>query len=119
MSPFFQTTRSIFAQHFNPTSRKYTNEMAHLSNPLATTRQLLGLKTANALPPELQDCIRFYTARLTQAAGILLGLPQDIIAQAIVTLQRYWLVDHILAHEFSVRSTSSPLKTSSLHSLHI
>lgn len=76
--------------------------MAHLSNPLATTRQLLSRTASNSLPPELQDCIRFYTARLTQAAGILLQLPQDITAQAIVILHRYWLVDDIMSHEFSV-----------------
>lgn len=76
--------------------------MSHLSNPLATTRQLLSRTASNALPPELQDCIRFYTARLTQAAGILLQLPQDITAQAIVILHRYWLVDDIMSHEFSV-----------------
>jgi hypothetical protein len=54
--------------------------MSHLYNPLVTTNQLY--KNASNLPAEIQDSIRFYTARLTQAAGILLRLPQDITAQA-------------------------------------
>ncbi|TVY30285.1 Cyclin-L2 [Lachnellula hyalina] len=75
--------------------------MSHLSNPLATAEQLYQKTSTNALPIELQDSIRFYTARLTQAAGILLRLPQDITAQANVLLFRYWLVDGLLEHEFS------------------
>jgi cyclin L len=76
--------------------------MSHLSNPLATAEQLYQKTSTNALPIELQDSIRFYTARLTQAAGILLRLPQDITAQANVLLFRYWLIDDLLSHEFSV-----------------
>ncbi|KAG0650212.1 Cyclin-L2 [Hyphodiscus hymeniophilus] len=75
--------------------------MSHLSNPLATPSQLFKVSSSNALPIELQDSIRFYTARLIQAAGILLRLPQDITAQANVLLFRYWLVDDLMAHEFS------------------
>lgn len=74
--------------------------MAHLSNPLATPMQLIQPQNA-LLPPELQDSIRYYTARLTQAAGLLLRLPQSITAQANVLLFRYWLVDALLTHEFS------------------
>ena len=78
--------------------------MAHLTNPLATPSQLYALTTLNSpLPIDLQHSIRFYTARLTQAAGLLLRLPQDITAQANVLLYRYWLVDPLLAWEFSVR----------------
>ncbi len=76
--------------------------MSHLSNALATADQLYKSGTNNDLPPELQDSIRFYTARLTQAAGILLRLPQDITAQANVLLFRYWLVDDIMSHDFDV-----------------
>lgn len=76
--------------------------MSHLSNPLATPDQLYQKSSINALPTELQDSIRFYTARLTQAAGILLQLPQDITAQANVLLFRYWVVDDLMQHEFSV-----------------
>ncbi|KAH6671789.1 cyclin-like protein [Halenospora varia] len=75
--------------------------MSHLSNPLATAEQLYLHVSSSALPIELQDSIRFYTARLTQAAGILLQLPQDITAQANVLLYRYWLVDDLMLYEFS------------------
>ena len=80
--------------------RKVT--MSHLSNPLATASQIYQVSSPHALPVELQDSIRFYTARLTQAAGILLRLPQDITAQANVLLFRYWLIDDLMAHEYSV-----------------
>ncbi|KAI9050655.1 hypothetical protein LZ554_005812 [Drepanopeziza brunnea f. sp. 'monogermtubi'] len=77
--------------------------MSHLSNPLATTSQLYAQSASNpsALPLEIQDSIRFYTARLTQAAGILLRMPQDITAQANVLLFRYWVVDRLMEWEFS------------------
>jgi hypothetical protein len=81
--------------------------MSHLSNPLATAEQLYKNVSNNALPIELQDSIRFYTARLTQAAGLLLRLPQSITAQANVHLFRYWLVDDLMRFEFSVRFLSS------------
>lgn len=76
--------------------------MSHLSNPLATASQLYQKSSSNALPVEIQESIRYYAARLTQAAGILLQLPQDITAQANVLLFRYWLVDNLRQHEFSV-----------------
>jgi hypothetical protein len=76
--------------------------MSHLSNPLATAEQLYKKASVNDLPAELQDSILFFTARLTQAAGVLLRLPQDVTAQANVLLFRYWLVDGLMQHEFSV-----------------
>jgi hypothetical protein len=79
--------------------------MSHLSNPLTTPTQLYNQTTTlnSPLPVELQESIRFYTARLTQAAGLLLRLPQDITAQANVLLFRYWLIDGLMEWEFSVR----------------
>ena len=88
-----------------------STKMSHLSNPLATAAQLYQRTSAHALPIELQDSIRFYTARLTQAAGILLRLPQDITAQANVLLFRYWLIDDLLQHEPSVHPLFSTPKT--------
>lgn len=76
--------------------------MSYLYNPLATAQQLYQITSNNRLPAELQDSIRFHTARLTQAAGILLRLPQDITAQSNVLLYRYWLVDDLMQYEFSV-----------------
>ena len=79
--------------------------MSHLFNPLATVEQLYAYKQRTHLPDELRDSIIFYTARLTQAAGILLRLSEDITAQANVLLFRYYLTDDLMSHEFSVCSS--------------
>ncbi|KAK4100263.1 hypothetical protein N658DRAFT_559752 [Parathielavia hyrcaniae] len=75
--------------------------MSHMTNPLATPDQLFQRRSFGALPLELQDAIFFATQCLTQAAGLLLQLPQSVAAQANVLLARYWLVESIMAHEFS------------------
>ena len=62
-----------------------------LANPLATVAQLeTSGSQLDGIPPDLEDSIRFAGARLTQAAGILLRLPQEVIAQAIVVFSRFW-----------------------------
>ncbi len=77
-------------------------ELSHLANPLASSTQL---ETSNSqldgVPRDLETSIRYETARLLQAAGILLRLPQELVAQSIVILYRFWvgpdggsLVDH-------------------------
>ncbi|KAL1836172.1 hypothetical protein VTJ49DRAFT_5481 [Mycothermus thermophilus] len=86
--------------------------MAHMTNPLATPDQLFQRRSLGALPMELQDMIFFSTQCLTQAAGLLLQLPQSVTAQANVLLARYWLVENMMAHEFSVRFSSSGLSLS-------
>ena len=69
-----------------------TAELSHLVNPLATLTQLeTSSSQLDGIPKDLEDSIRFTTFRLMQAAGTLLRLPQEIIAQSIVLLQRYWL----------------------------
>ncbi|SPQ25243.1 afba626c-1865-4790-817d-50ad8dc1546f [Thermothielavioides terrestris] len=75
--------------------------MAHMTNPLATPEQLFQRRSFGALPMDLQDAVFFATQCLTQAAGILLELPQSITAQANVLLARYWLVEPMMSHEFS------------------
>ncbi|KAI8961635.1 cyclin-like protein [Daldinia sp. FL1419] len=75
--------------------------MAHMTNPLATVDQLYQRTSFSALPSDLQDAIFFTTQCLTQAAGILLRIPQSVTAQANVVLARYWLVESPLSHEFS------------------
>ncbi|KAK0250198.1 hypothetical protein LTS09_014624 [Friedmanniomyces endolithicus] len=66
-------------------------EPSHLVNPLATVAQLeTSASQVDGVPRELEDSVRYETARLNQAAGILLRLPQEIIAQSIVLLQRFW-----------------------------
>ncbi|KAK3070238.1 hypothetical protein LTR53_010811 [Teratosphaeriaceae sp. CCFEE 6253] len=67
-------------------------EQSHLVNPLATSAQLeTSASQLDGVPRDLEDSIRYQTARLNQAAGVLLRLPQEIIAQSIVILQRFWL----------------------------
>lgn len=92
--------------------------MAHLANPLATVDQLYRRTSSfSALPSDLQDAIFFATQTLTQAAGLLLRLPQSATAQASVVLARYWLEDSLLANEFSVCSLISHPTTSPLNAL--
>ncbi|KAK6957826.1 hypothetical protein Daesc_000615 [Daldinia eschscholtzii] len=81
--------------------------MAHMTNPLATVDQLYQRTSFSALPSDLQDAIFFTTQCLTQAAGILLRIPQSVTAQANVILARYWLVESPLAHEFSDTSAAA------------
>ncbi|TLS28242.1 hypothetical protein PpBr36_00950 [Pyricularia pennisetigena] len=75
--------------------------MAHMTNPLATPEQLHQRARFSSLPTDLQDTIFYTTQCLTQAAGLLLQLPQSTTAQANVLLARYWLVDSEMQHEFS------------------
>lgn len=61
-----------------------------LVNPLATVTQLeTSGSQLDGIPTDLEDSIRFAGARLTQAAGILLRLPQEVVAQAIVIFMRF------------------------------
>ena len=63
-----------------------------LSNALATPDQLSNSSSSiDAVAPDLEISVRFAGALLTQAAGVLLRLSQDIIAQAIVTFTRFWI----------------------------
>ncbi|KAL2813265.1 cyclin-like protein [Aspergillus granulosus] len=63
-----------------------------LSNALATSEQLTSSSSSiDGVPNDLEQSVRFAGTQLTQAAGILLRLSQDIIAQAIVTFTRFWL----------------------------
>lgn len=75
--------------------------MAHLINPLASPAQL-HRSSFTSLPQDLQEAVFIATQCLTQAAGLLLELPQSVTAQANVLLARYWLVVSPMAHEFSV-----------------
>ncbi|KAK0743929.1 cyclin-like protein, partial [Schizothecium vesticola] len=75
--------------------------MSHMTNPLATPEQLYQRRSIGSLPTELQDVIFFSAQCLTQAAGLLLQLPQSTTAQANVILARYWLVEPLMSHEFS------------------
>ena len=66
-------------------------ELSHLVNPLATSVQLeTSASQLDGVPKDLEHSIRFETARLLQAAGVLLRLPQELIAQSIITVYRFW-----------------------------
>lgn len=66
--------------------------LKHLSNALATPDQLSSSSSSiDGVPSDLEASIRCAGVQLTQAAGVLLRLSQDIIAQAIVTFSRFWL----------------------------
>lgn len=66
--------------------------MKQLSNALATPDQISRSSSSiDGVAPDLEASIRFAGAQLTQAAGVLLRLSQDIIAQAIVTFTRFWI----------------------------
>lgn len=66
--------------------------LKHLSNALATPDQLSNSSSLiDGVSSDLEASIRCAGVQLTQAAGVLLRLSQDIIAQAIVTFSRFWL----------------------------
>lgn len=66
--------------------------LKYLSNVLATPDQLSNSSSSiDGVPADLETSIRCAGAQLTQAAGVLLHLSQDIIAQAIVIFMRFWL----------------------------
>ena len=66
-------------------------DLSSLSNPLVTPDQLSSTSSQlDGVPPDLEASLRFAGAQLTQAAGILLQLPQELIAQAIVIFYRFY-----------------------------
>lgn len=79
-----------------------------MTNPLATAEQLYRrISSFGALPSDLQDAIFIATQSLTQAAGLLLRLPQSVTARANVVLARYWLEESPLSYEVSDVSAAS------------
>lgn len=67
-------------------------DLESLSNALATPSQLSNPSSSlDGVPSDLETSVRFAGALLTEAAGVLLRLPQDVIAQAIVTFTRFWI----------------------------
>jgi hypothetical protein len=74
------------------TSSLRTMQPSPLANPLATVAQLdVSGSQLDGIPQDLEDSIRYAGARLTQAAGVLLRLPQEVIAQAIIVFMRFWI----------------------------
>ncbi|KAL8847141.1 MAG: hypothetical protein Q9221_007806 [Calogaya cf. arnoldii] len=66
--------------------------LSSLSNALATVEQLSNSSSSlDGVPPLLESSIRFAGLQMTQAAGILLRIPQEIIAQAMVIFTRFYI----------------------------
>jgi hypothetical protein len=74
--------------------------MPLLTNPLASPEQLST--PTSLLPPDVLDAVFVAVQCLTQAAGLLLELPQSTTAQANVILARYWVSEPPTSFEFSV-----------------
>jgi len=68
------------------------DNLLSLSNPLATVEQLSNSSSQlDGVPSDLESSVRFAGTQLTQAAGILLRLPQEVIAQATVIFARFYV----------------------------
>lgn len=68
------------------------NQLSSLCHFLATPEQLsTSSSQLDAVPVDLESSIRLAGTQLTQAAGILLRLPQGIIAHAIVIFLRFFI----------------------------
>ncbi|KAL8946515.1 MAG: hypothetical protein Q9222_007101 [Ikaeria aurantiellina] len=67
-------------------------QLSSISNALATIEQLsTSSSSLDGVPSNLEASIRFAGQQLTQAAGILLRLPQQIIVEALVIFTRFYL----------------------------
>lgn len=68
------------------------NPLSSLCHSLAGPDQLsTSSSQLDEVPVDLESSIRLAGTQLTQAAGILLRLPQGIIAQAIVLFLRFFI----------------------------
>ena len=68
-----------------------SEELASICNRLLTAEQLGTTGSQlDGISPDLEASVRYAGCCLTQRAGILLRLPQDIIAQAIVTFTKFY-----------------------------
>ena len=64
----------------------------HVDNVLATVQHLeVSGSQLDGIPKELEVSIIFAGTWLTQCAGVLLRLPQDVIAQAVILFTRFWV----------------------------
>lgn len=65
------------------------DELSHLCNALANSDQLEHTASRlDGVPADLELSVRFASARLLQAIGVLLRLPQDQIARSLVIFYR-------------------------------
>ncbi|KAL5614914.1 hypothetical protein BROUX41_004992 [Berkeleyomyces rouxiae] len=80
--------------------------MAPCANPLATVEQLATRVQRNGMSPEVYDAVFSATACLTQAAGVLLEQPQEVVARACVVLARYWVAAPSIKYEYRMISAA-------------
>lgn len=90
--------------------------LTSLTNPLISSKQLIEFR--NATNQQAADALLHRVSQLIQTAGILLRLPQEVIATAIILLQRYLIIisrsqPDLLAAEGAQYTTISPLITTS------
>lgn len=74
------------------TAKMMESSPSLLVNPLATPEQLeISSSQLDGVPIDLENSVRYASCQFIQAAGILLRLPQDIVAQSIITFTRFWI----------------------------
>lgn len=67
-------------------------KLISLSNSLATVEQLSTSTSAlDGVPSDLEASVRHAGLQITQAAGILLHLSQEVVVQALVLFTRFYL----------------------------
>lgn len=72
--------------------------LEYLTNPLVTAEQLYSLQDDDRSRSQNGQSLRYAQALLTQAAGVLLRLPQEVVATSLVLLQRFWVEGHGQGH---------------------
>lgn len=75
-----------------------------LRNPLADPRNPTP-SAIDSIPPELERELRLYGGLIIQQAGILLNLPQTVMATAATLFQRFYFVTSFV--HFGIRDVSS------------
>lgn len=85
--------------------------LEYLANHLVTAEQLHLLQDEDRSRTHNGPSLRFAQALLTQAAGVLLRLPQEVIATALVVLQRFWVEGHGQGHATTYLKVHLPLDT--------
>ena len=83
-------------------------QLANLACPLVSIAQLESLESYDQSCTVDGPKLRFAQTLLTQAAGVLLGLRQDVVAIAIVLLQRFWVRDHTQSYDIKVVALEFP-----------
>jgi hypothetical protein len=63
----------------------------YLTNSIVNAEQLNPLHVDDGFRSEAATTSRYAQAILTQSAGILLRLPLEVVATALVLLQRFWV----------------------------